>query len=383
MRGSGDQKLAIKEWFSRIPKEEWQRHGWPILAGYVLVYISISFLSFVFTVSELQFLDFLVHPLTAFFFSVFITVVMQASFITEFAVLFAAASLISLPVGIALVLGGNVGTCITNTVVSFINFSEKGQFKKAFSASVVHDLFNILMVLVILPAELSTQFFSKQMLSLAHWLGANQTEPAGNLLPVPAALNDFFTHSPFLKTFSYSVLTLIAVLATVAGILLIVVNLKKLFLERMGTTLKERVFTSKLKSVGCGIGFTFLVQSSSISTSLVVPLVGNGTIKLTRAFYYLIGCNVGTAIVTVVMTLPIIWNNHAYGTAVALGHLIFNFYGVLLMLAIPAIATMLCLFASRIAAYIENFSRLKLGLILASLYYILPLVLFLGSLWLL
>jgi len=106
-------------WFTVIPKADWIRYGVPILGGYTIVFFSVSYLNMIFMTHETQFLSFLTHPLTAILFRVFIPILLQASFITEFAVIFAAAGLIDLPIAIALIFGGNIGTCVTNTVVSF------------------------------------------------------------------------------------------------------------------------------------------------------------------------------------------------------------------------------------------------------------------------
>ena len=347
-------------WFAGIPRRDWLRYGLPTLLGYAIVYLSVSYLNAIFTSNELRFLSFVSHPLTAFFFSVLITVILQASFITEFAVVFAAAGLVDLPTAVALVLGGNVGTCVTNTVVSFVNFGEQRHFQRAFSASIVHDLFNIFMVLLILPAELSTGFFSRHVLFLARSVGATGAGPATDFLPDALAID---------ATGASYLLAAIAIVATLAGILLIVLNLKRLFFERIEELLRTAVFTSRGRSIGCGVGFTFLVQSSSLSTSMVVPFVGNGTVPLREALYYLLGCNVGTALVTILFTVPIIVAGSANGTAVALCHLVFNGYGLLLFVLLPPLGDGLCLVAERIARGVQSWTRLRLGATLGGIYY--------------
>ena len=54
------------------------------------------------------------------------------------------------------IMGANIGTSITNTIVSLGHIVNKEEFKRAFSASVVHDFFNILAVIVIFPLELAS-----------------------------------------------------------------------------------------------------------------------------------------------------------------------------------------------------------------------------------
>lgn len=375
--GGNPFKSDVFSWLTEIPKREWLERGFPILGGYLVVFVAVSYLNFVFTLNETYLLGFIRHPLTAFFFSVFITVLLQASFITEFAVIFAAAGLVNFPVTIALILGGNIGTCITNTVVSFLSFSQKEQFSKAFSASIVHDLFNIFMVLLVFPLELATGFFSGHMLYLADIMGSNVRAPVQNFLPQVFIMQNVGGFIPGGQNLTYGIMGLIAVAAALGGVLVIVVNLKALFFDRIADVLKKDIFTSKTKSVGAGVGFTFLVHSSSLSTSMIVPLVAEGSVTLPRAFHYMLGCNVGTAIVTVTTTLPIILSGSLYGTGAAFGHLMFNVYGMLLFLAVPVLGTTVCAAAEAISGHVKDWSSLKLGGTLAGIYYAAPAVAFL------
>ena len=64
---------------------------------------------------------------------------------------------------IPMVLGANIGTSVTNTVVAITQMGDKEQFRRAFSCATVHDMFNWLSVIVFTTAEackndLTTQF---------------------------------------------------------------------------------------------------------------------------------------------------------------------------------------------------------------------------------
>lgn len=67
-----------------------------------------------------------------------------------------------LPVEMAIpmIMGANIGTTITNTLVSLGHMGCDKSFKRAFAASTVHDFFNYLAVLILLPLELMTGFLS-------------------------------------------------------------------------------------------------------------------------------------------------------------------------------------------------------------------------------
>ena len=61
---------------------------------------------------------------------------------------------------IPLIMGANIGTTITSTLVSFVQAGNRAEFGKAFAAGTVHDMFNWLSVCVLLPVEILTGMLS-------------------------------------------------------------------------------------------------------------------------------------------------------------------------------------------------------------------------------
>ena len=57
---------------------------------------------------------------------------------------------------IPIIMGANIGTSVTNTIVSLAQSNERGQFELAFAGATVHDMFNWLAVIVLLPLEVCT-----------------------------------------------------------------------------------------------------------------------------------------------------------------------------------------------------------------------------------
>ena len=53
-------------------------------------------------------------------------------------------------------MGANIGTSVTNTIVSLGQITKKNDFRRAFAGATVHDMFNWLSVLVLLPVEVAT-----------------------------------------------------------------------------------------------------------------------------------------------------------------------------------------------------------------------------------
>ena len=67
----------------------------------------------------------------------------------------------------------------------------------------------------------------------------------------------------------------------------------------------ERFFTrvffrNDLTAYIVGTITTILVQSSSVTTSLIVPLAGAGAVKLKRVYPYTLGANLGTTVTGVI-----------------------------------------------------------------------------------
>ena len=67
-------------------------------------------------------------------------------------------SLSVLPVrpAIPIIMGVNIGTSLTNTIVSLAQSTDREEFRRAFAGATVHDMFNWLTVIVLLPLEMIT-----------------------------------------------------------------------------------------------------------------------------------------------------------------------------------------------------------------------------------
>jgi sodium-dependent phosphate cotransporter len=82
-----------------------------------------------------------------------------------------------------------------------------------------------------------------------------------------------------------------------------------------------------------GIFFTATVQSSTVTTSLIVPAVANRRVSLIKAFPFIIGANIGTTITAVIAA---IYKTEA-AISIAIVHILFNLLGALIFLPFPAI----------------------------------------------
>ena len=90
---------------------------------------------------------------------VLVTVLVQSSSTsTSIVITMVAADLFTVKQAISLVMGANIGTSVTSTIVALAQSADKNEFRRAFAAATVHDMFNFLTVLVFLPLEAATGY---------------------------------------------------------------------------------------------------------------------------------------------------------------------------------------------------------------------------------
>ena len=96
-----------------------------------------------------------------------------------------------------------------------------------------------------------------------------------------------------------------------------------------------------------GLILTFMVQSSSITTSLIVPLAGSGVLTLIQIFPYTLGANIGTTATAIIAALTL----NATALVAAFAHLLFNILGIMLIYPIPQIRKIPIFLAERLSEY--------------------------------
>jgi len=114
-----------------------------------------------------------------------------------------------------------------------------------------------------------------------------------------------------------------------------------------------------------------MVQSSSITTSLLVPLAGAGILTLPRAFPITIGANIGTTVTALLAALAATGVNARAGITIALVHLLFNISGTILIYPAKPMRRIPLLAAQRLADVATKSRRWAL-LYVAVLFYGVP-----------
>ena len=102
------------------------------------------------------------NPFVALFIGVFATVLFQSSSTTTSLIVgMVSSGALGISGAIPMIMGANIGTTITNTIVSLGHVRRGDEFRRAFSAATIHDFFNIMCVLIFLPLEIMFGFLEK------------------------------------------------------------------------------------------------------------------------------------------------------------------------------------------------------------------------------
>jgi sodium-dependent phosphate cotransporter len=94
-------------------------------------------------------------------------------------------------IAVPMIMGANMGTTITNTIVSLGNFRDRSAFKKSFAAATVHDFFNLYSIVIFLPVEAVFHPLEKSAALLAGYMSGGAEASIGGLNVVAMATKPF------------------------------------------------------------------------------------------------------------------------------------------------------------------------------------------------
>ncbi|XP_007535177.1 LOW QUALITY PROTEIN: sodium-dependent phosphate transport protein 2B [Erinaceus europaeus] len=365
------------------------------------------------------------NPVAGLVIGVLVTVLVQSSSTSSSIIVsMVASSLLTVRTAIPIIMGANIGTSITNTIVALMQAGDRNEFRRAFAGATVHDFFNWLSVLVLLPLEAATHYleiltdlvvnsfnfqngedapallkvitdpFTKLIVqldkdvinqiamndesaknkslvkiwckTLTNVTQMNVTVPGPENCTSPSlcwtdGLNTWtiknVTHKENLEKcrhifvnfnlpdLAIGIILLIASLVILCGCLIMIVKL-------LGSVLKGQVAVVIKKTLNTdfpfpfawvtgylailvGAGMTFIVQSSSVFTSAMTPLIGIGVISIERAYPLTLGANIGTTTTALLAALASPGNTLRSSIQIALCHFFFNISGILLWYPIP------------------------------------------------
>lgn len=241
---------------------------------------------------------------------------------------------------VPLIMGANVGTTVTSTLVALGHITSKNEYRKAIAAATVHDFFNILTLFILFPLEIGFGVLSYPAASLVALISpaSGQGSFFSGLTMITRPISDFLiglsdniTASPSVTpyiTLPFALLLLFSCFRWLSFML------EKIFIGGIRRRMSKAIFGNAWKSLGWGFTFTAILQSSSAITSLSVPLVAKGYVPLSRVFPFLIGANIGTTTTALLAALMATGKMPEAGLAIALTHVLFNVFGGLIFMPI-------------------------------------------------
>jgi sodium-dependent phosphate cotransporter len=307
------------------------------------------------------------NPAIGLFIGILVTSIIQSSSTTtSILVGLVGSGLIPIQGAIPIVMGANVGTTITNTLVSLTHITRRREFCRAFAGAVVHDIFNVLSVVLFFPLQYYTDFLGHASLFLAQLF-----ENTGGLVfmspikaitrPVAARIIELLGNNGYLTA-------VLAVALVLISLKMIVDIMRSLVLSRVEGFFGRYIFKTTFRALALGIILTAIVQSSSITTSIVVPLVGAGVLSLRQVYPYTLGANLGTTVTAIMAALA---TSNTAAIAVAFAHMLFNICGIIVFLPLAAIPLKI----ARSLALITLRSRLIPFIFVLLLFFAIPIVL--------
>lgn len=346
------------------------------------------------------------NPVAGLVVGILVTVLVQSSSTsTSIVVSLVASGLLEVRSAVPVIMGSNIGTSVTNTIVAMMQAAERTEFQRAFAGATIHDCFNWLSVLVLLPLEVVSGLMTRLSHLLVTSLKVQHGEEAPELLkvitePVTRLIiqldkcvitgiamgNENMRNRSLVKEWcqpdlvmttgnmsteicgpshnlsSYvkcrhlfasaelsdltvGLVLLAASLAVLCTCLLLLVKLLNSLLQGQVAKVIHKVINTDLPfpfgwlagyiAMFVGAGVTFVVQSSSVFTSAMTPLIGIGVISLERAYPLTLGSNIGTTATALLAALASPGNKLAPAIQIALCHLFFNVFGILLWYPLP------------------------------------------------
>ena len=313
-------------------------------------------------------------------------------------------SVLDVEQAIPIIMGANIGTSVTNTIVSMGHVKQRDEFRRAFAGATVHDLFNWLSVLVLLPTEVITKhFFGSSYLyyaskSITDSMGIKNkqetkveflkkiTKPFTNQViqidkkviqqiaegkdvapdqslikywcKMESVFNNtlnetvkvgvepckFLFHDTGMKDSLVGTILLVCSIAMLCFCLVCIVKLLHSMLKGNLALIVKRTINADFPgpfkyftgyfAILVGTAMTMLVQSSSIFTSALTPLVGIGIVTIERIFPLTLGANIGTTGTAILASLASSSNFQA-ALQISLCHLLFNLTGIVIWYPVP------------------------------------------------
>ena len=289
--------------------------------------------------------QFAANPFVGLVIGILATVLTQSSSTTTAITVGMVAGGLPIEIAIPILLGANIGTTVTSTLVSLGMARDKDVFRRAFGAASVHDMYNLLSVLIFLPLELMFGILQHTSDWLAAQTGGSDGGPVAAVFAAIGAGVTAFTEpgvnalqwavSPLPDVWAGVVLILLGVVLILAVINLIGKLLKVLLVGRAEKVFHTAIGRGPMSGILSGTLITVMVQSSSTTTSLAVPLVGSGKFSVKQIFPFTVGANIGTTLTALIAAFAFTGVEGQAALQAAFVHVLYNLFCAMVIFGIP------------------------------------------------
>lgn len=280
------------------------------------------------------------NPLVGVIIGVLATALVQSSSTVSAVIVGLVAGGVPVATAVPMIMGANMGTSITNTIVSLGSLGDRKGFRLSFQAATVHDFFNLFSIVLFLPLELMFHPLERAAGVLSGWLVGGGDASISNLnvlgavtKPVAVAVVSALDGLP--RGLGAALVVVLGIGCIVASVILLGRLLRSAMTGRAQALVDRSLGRGPVFGVVVGTLVTVLVQSSSTTTSLLVPLAGAGTLTLRQVYPFTLGANIGTCITALLAATAITGPTQLFAAQIALVHLLYNVFGVVFFLTVP------------------------------------------------
>lgn len=317
------------------------------LAVIALIYLLISAVSLIGTGFKVatdgqaqQLFSFASNPYVGLVIGIVATALIQSSSTVTSLIVGMVAGGLPVAIAVPMVMGSNVGTTLTNTLVSLGHVRSKEEFQRAFAAATVHDFFNLLAILIFLPLEIAFGLLDRLSAVIAGLLvgEANYSMSGLNFMKtITQPFLDLLEGIGYLLPGAFAGVAMVVM--GLALILLAITRigklLKVLMIGRAKAVLHAAIGRGPLTGIGSGTLVTVFVQSSSTTTSLMVPLAGAGTFTIRQIYPFMLGANIGTTVTALLAATAVTGAVAVHALEIAFVHVLFNLLAVAVIFGLP------------------------------------------------
>lgn len=273
------------------------------------------------------------------------TAIIQSSSTTTSIVVGMIAGGLPLNIAIPMLFGANMGTSVTSTLVALGLAGNKKQFQRGFSMATVHDFFNLIAILIFFPLEIFTGFLGKTATAIAPSLSGSGEGVVAGVFESIGDFIDMITEplvglvgslvEPLGDMWGGIVLAVVGIALILLSIQFIGNILNALLVGKAQDILYAALGKNAFVGVLSGAAITTLVQSSSTTTALTVPLAASGKFKVRTLFPFVVGANIGTTVTGLIAAFSASGAEAEAAMAGALVHTLFNTFAAILILGVP------------------------------------------------